>query len=417
MGEIVGLRIGNYEFLSCKNTFGDLLSIFSKEDLKIEEVFDGELEEMTTKRYFATTVGKAKICLDVMGHTISKAKQLFEYNKENYIDYLYDFSDDEIDIVSIEQEYIFDAWSQAVIKYSTILSTDTYEAGDYKLLRQCRDENNTFCEKLVLDSLPFWRDNTYFGIDLDYLDEEIGTAWDIFRVILEAFKAEEMITLDYTNLFEGGWCNEVPEENDYSVSKTVILTEGSTDAKVIGEAMTVLYPHMVKFYSFIDFSTYVVQGSTNYLTHYLKAFIAAGIENRIIALYDNDSAGLSEIRLLDKIPIPSNVKVMHLPDLDMCRNYPTIGPTGNSIDDINGRACSIEMFLGRDILKENGEYVPVRWKSYIDKVGAYQGEIVSKSEMLKKFEEKVKRSKNKIILEEWEECDLLLKQIFTAFEK
>ena len=36
MGEVVGLRIGNYDFLSYKNTFGDLLSIFSKQDLKIE---------------------------------------------------------------------------------------------------------------------------------------------------------------------------------------------------------------------------------------------------------------------------------------------------------------------------------------------------------------------------------------------
>lgn len=40
MGEIVGLCIGSYEFLSRKNTFGDLLSIFSQDDLTIEEVFD-----------------------------------------------------------------------------------------------------------------------------------------------------------------------------------------------------------------------------------------------------------------------------------------------------------------------------------------------------------------------------------------
>ena len=40
---------------------------------------------------------------------------------------------------------------------------------------------------------------------------------------------------------------------------------------------------------------------------------------------------------------------------------------------------------------------PVRWKSYIDKVGSYQGEIVSKSEVLKKFESKVKRSQSRIV--------------------
>lgn len=270
---------------------------------------------------------------------------------------------------------------------------------------------------MVLESLPYWKDDTYFGIDFNYLDNEIGSPWDVFRIILEAFDAEEVITLDYTNLFDGGWCDEVPEEKEYSVSKIVILTEGSTDARVISDAMKLLYPHMVKYYSFIDFSTYVVQGSTNYLTHYLKAFIAAGIENRIIALYDNDSAGLSEIELLKSIPIPENVRIMHLPDLELCNQYPTIGPTGKSLDNINGRACSIEMFLGKDILKENGQYEAIRWKSYIDKVDAYQGEIVSKSGVLKKFEKKVKRSQKQLILEEWEECDLLLNQIFTAFEK
>ena len=115
MGEIAGLCIGNYEFLSYKNTFGDLLSIFSKEDLTIEEIFDKELDESITKRYFTTTVGKAKMCLDVMGHTTSKAQSLFEYHKMSYMDYLEDCTDNEVDIDNIEREYIFENWVQAVI--------------------------------------------------------------------------------------------------------------------------------------------------------------------------------------------------------------------------------------------------------------------------------------------------------------
>ena len=62
MGEIVGLCIGSYEFLSRKNTFGDLLSIFSQDDLTMEEVFDKELDESITRRYFTTTVNNAKMC-------------------------------------------------------------------------------------------------------------------------------------------------------------------------------------------------------------------------------------------------------------------------------------------------------------------------------------------------------------------
>lgn len=43
-----------------------------------------------------------------------------------------------------------------------------------------------------------------------------------------------------------------------------------------------------------------------------------------VALYDNDSAGLSEIKVLKNIPIPSNVRIMHLPDLEMCLHYPSL---------------------------------------------------------------------------------------------
>lgn len=43
---------------------------------------------------------------------------------------------------------------------------------------------------------------------------------------------------------------------------------------------------------------------------------------------------------------------MHLPDLEICYHYPMIGPEENSIDNINGRACSIELFLGKDIRRK-----------------------------------------------------------------
>ena len=190
MGEIVGLCIGSYEFLSRKNTFGDLLSIFSQDDLTIEEVFDKELDESITRRYFTTTVNNAKMCLDVMGHTTLKAKSLFEYHKKNYLDYLEEDFDDEVDSDNIERKYTFENWARAVKKYSSILASDIYENGDYISLEKCRGENNSLCEKIVLDSLPHCKDDTYFGIDFYYLDEEIGSPWDVFRIILEAFKQD-----------------------------------------------------------------------------------------------------------------------------------------------------------------------------------------------------------------------------------
>ena len=149
MGEIVGLCIGSYEFLSRKNTFGDLLSIFSQDDLTIEEVFDKELDESITRRYFTTTVNNAKMCLDVMGHTTLKAKSLFEYHKKNYLDYLEDDFDDEVDSDNIEREYTFENWARAVKKYSSILASDIYENGDYISLEKSGREQFSVRENSI----------------------------------------------------------------------------------------------------------------------------------------------------------------------------------------------------------------------------------------------------------------------------
>lgn len=414
MGEYVGITIGKYDFVGQKNTFGDLLFLFSPTELKIDNVVDEDGEKYT-RRYFTKTVRQAKRCLDVMGHTLSRARILFEYEKEGEIEYLHDDGDEE-KIQLLNKEYTFDAWKSAVKKYAEIMAKDDYIDGYFPLLKQEFPCNEA--ERKVYAALPYNEDGTFFGIDLYYMDEAIGNYWDVFRVILEAFSEEESIVLDYTNLYLGGWCGEYPEESDYKVAKTVVLTEGSTDARIISDAIKVLYPDMSKYYSFIDFSAYDVQGSTNYLTHYLKAFVAAGIENRIIALYDNDSAGLAEIKNLERHSFPDNVRIMHLPDLDFCKEYPTIGPSGENRENINGRACSIEMYLGKDILCESGKFIPIRWKSYVDKVGDYQGEIVSKTDVLRAFESKIKRFENDgVKSDELSDLDGLINQLFAAFLK
>lgn len=104
-------------------------------------------------------------------------KNSFSFNGP-IISELEDDFDDEVDSDNIEREYTFENWARAVKKYSSILASDIYENGDYISLEKCRGENNSLCEKIVLDSLPHCKDDTYFGIDFYYLDEEIGSPWD-----------------------------------------------------------------------------------------------------------------------------------------------------------------------------------------------------------------------------------------------
>ena len=352
MGEMVSISIGEYDFLSYKNTFGDLLTIFYEGDLHIVEgAEDGEF----TTRYFSTTVGRAKKCLDILGYTADKAHDTFERYKQEQIDFFNERDNvDSAYVIQYQNEFTFESWSLAAKLYAKVLARDIFSPDcKYIELERIRSLPHSISEQIVLHSLPFDADQTFFGIESDC------GGWEIFRVILEAFDDKQEVVLDYTALHIGGWCEAVPSDEFHDFPKTVILTEGKYDAYVISESMRLLYPYLCKFYSFMDFSTFHVQGSTNFLTHYVKAFIGAQIENRIIALYDNDAAGLSEIRGLESIQLPENVKIMHLPNLDMCTDYPTIGPTASENTNINGRACSIELFLGQDILKQEGELIPV----------------------------------------------------------
>lgn len=154
----------------------------------------------------------------------------------------------------------------------------------------------------------------------------------------------------------------------------VVLTEGPTDSVAIRAALEVLYPHLAGYYSFMDLAVRSPGGAGS-LVHVVKSFAGAGIENRVVALFDNDTAGYAAASILRGVSLPPTVRVLHYPDLAFAKRYPTIGPTGKSVQDINGSACSIELYFGLDVLTESGQLSPVQWKGFDDRLGRYQGEI------------------------------------------
>jgi len=409
MGEYASLKIGGYDYLSCKNSFGDLLLLFTEDDLKINaQTLDGEEYKTFC---FSTTIERAEKCLDCLGHTLNRAREDFERDRADKIE-LAQYENDALYEFELKEYYNFESWLAAARKYAWLISNDRYDrkARNYPLIEKARTQNQLVSESVVLESLPFGEG--FFGLSYSNID-----VWNIFRAILGAFDSKAQIELDYTNLFYGGWCNEIPEPEDYLAPKTIILTEGKYDAEVISNSIKILYPYMAKFYSFINFSDYKVQGSTNFLTHYFKAFIASGIQNRVIALYDNDSAGLAELVDLEKMVLPDNFRAMHLPDLKLASDYPTLGPNGKENMNINGRACSIEMFLGQDVLSENGEFIPIQWKGFIEKTQTYQGEILHKGHIQEEFSKKVAKVFHNDVIDEsqWIEMRTLLTAIFGIF--
>ncbi|RZK01677.1 MAG: hypothetical protein EOO43_24090 [Flavobacterium sp.] len=236
----------------------------------------------------------------------------------------------------------------------------------------------------------------------------LGIAHGLY-LVLSCLQPDEIVEYDFSWIINGGWVkDEVPL---IEVEKIIVLTEGKTDAEFISKSVQMLYPHLHAYYHFIDFDGFKVEGNASALVKMIKAFAASNVKHPIIAIFDNDTAGLSEMNNILRINLPNNIKVIKLPDIPLAKKYPTIGPTGVKVQNVNGLACGIEMYLGKEILLYDNAFTPIRWRDYKDSLGQYHGVLDRKDEVQNKFREMVKQN------EKWDmaEMRILLNEMFDAF--
>lgn len=234
---------------------------------------------------------------------------------------------------------------------------------------------------------------------LDY-----GDYWaerHVLRAVLMAFPDAE-VTLDLTDLrltdlnlsggIEDGRLPWMASDSAATVRRgsavnapVVVLTEGRTDAEFLRAGLKILYPHLTDLIRFLDYD-YKPEGSASALVRMVRAFAAAGIVNRVVAVFDNDTAAADGLKHLEIGKLPGHIQVICYPRIDLASSYPTLGPptvdsprSSISLADVNGSAGSIELYLGRDVLaREDGTLSPVKWKSYIPGMDRYQGEVIDK---------------------------------------
>lgn len=249
------------------------------------------------------------------------------------------------------------------------------------------------------------------------------------RLVLEACSDSEELIYDVTDLILSGYFD--PEEDlveyaltllstDYSAfGKTIVLTEGRSDGWIISESLQLLYPHLSNYFTFMDFEGARIGGGAGNLANMVKAFAGVGIINRMIALFDNDTAAKAAIQTLQKVHLPKNIIVMTLPDLSTLERYPTIGPSGSVVMDVNGIAASIELYLGEDVLLDDkGRLTPVQWSAYEASLRQYQGEVLFKDRIQERFKKRLdecKREQEVINKTDWAGIRAILLELFIAF--
>jgi hypothetical protein len=442
MGSYSTIYIGNYEIDSDKNDVNPFfLSIFQESDIRIT-TYTPENKEIFSKYYELDEIDEDEmseleiiqlVCpvaialdrLDLLGFTKAVAERGFQEGLK-------------VELEKIEER----------VKYYS--KTDSSEgliglySETYELLKSLDLETwiKTLPEVMELkrkgisihdssfnDYSPIVRymlHEHWFGFPLGNYSEYRH----LLRLILEAFDENEELIYDLTSLVYGGWIDieNILDFTDEDISpihdvsrRIIVITEGSTDTMIIERSLKLLYPHLANYFRFLDFKGTNIAGGASALAHTVKAFAGVGIVNRIIALFDNDTGAEDALRTLNGITLPNNIAVLRYPEIELAKNYSTIGPTGIAKMDVNGLAGSIELYLGDEVLrKEDGSQIPVQWKGFVQSLQKYQGEIISKSDVQSKFMEKIKLCENDPSLIDrfdWTGIRAIINEMLAAFNK
>ena len=386
MGECAEFKVNGVCLYAMKNDSAAhprLLEIFKRED------WVSEPNEKTTKarHVFQTNCKSAISRLEVQGYNLERAFNqisllISRYESSGHIqaelpfndanrDYFWDEYDNppeevgQIVAAIADHSALFEAYKQFT---SDRHLADLMRAAFYdkRLYSQFEKPVNILAEKLFAN-----RTSWNFLLTIDPLYE--------LRIILECQKDDCKVEYDCTDVIEY-WDPNIEEkllrgfEETSAHCETVVLTEGPTDDEFLSSALKLFEPDIAHLFKFFDYhNDYKPDQSAAALCKLGKALMAAKLRDRFILIFDNDTVGrIARNGLPKNERMPANMAAIVLPDTPLGKCYPTIGPDGESESDVNGRACAIEFFLGRDaLLNSENNLRPIIWNEY--HAGEYQG--------------------------------------------
>lgn len=426
MGSYSELKLGSFYIGSIKNEIDPfLMTLYREADKRINVVAGDEVElehdygledlegETVTVVQYVCQASIIRDRLELMGFTRKVAEAGFRKGRQLEIERYQDFTSKKYGDVfkeplSVLQNLTLEKW---------LGSLQEIHKQNLKPTRYSDPSLNN-----LNPLLRYMLTNDWYGFPgYDYRH--------FLRLLLDVCGVSDELVYDLTDLHLGGWVDgtddlvEYAEEiisDSFDLSRRVIvLTEGNSDRWILERSLKLLYPHISDYFHFLDFEGARIGGGAGSLANIVKAFTGAGIINRIIALFDNDTAAKSAINTLNLISLPDNIVVLQYPPINLAKSYPTIGPTGLATMDVNGLAGSIELYLGADILSDqDGKLSPVQWQGYDAKLGKYQGEILDKGNLLKKFDDKVSKCESdtsKVAEYDWSGINAIIDEMRRAF--
>lgn len=425
MGSYAELIVDGYSLLPTKSYVDStIMTLFRESDKRTVEkkssLADGEepsdQSPTATCIGYANTAANIKQRLNVMGFSLRCVEQDFRTAMSGVLEELGEWAKDSPYAEShLEDKRFLERLSlkDFICAFEEIRKRGLY---DYSFRHLPAQDCSPLIRRILGD------DDLFFGFpcsDIRFF----------LRAFLETCPDNTLVEEDITDLVSSGYYD--PDETvctnalcgltaSYPADeKIIVLTEGAFDRSVLEDSLRLLYPHLWEYYSFMDFGTANAEGGVGFLVSTIKAFAGSGISNRVVALFDNDTAAHEAVRGLTKTSVPPNIKILMYPPVPIAVQYPTLGPSGASEADINGSACSIELYLGRDVLTRDGKLIPVQWKGYSSGTGGYQGEIQDKKYIHDAFSKQLRDCREDASLvgrTDWSGIRAILEAMFGVFQ-
>lgn len=412
MGTYTEFEVNGYQLLTTKSAVvPEIMTVFQESDRQefSRPIDASDAEDVRTVVRYESTASRIIDRLEVMGFTLARARAEFDAERRSEIERWEDEEHDwRPDNLPLLKRMTFRSYQRAL---GRVMTAKLYGYSDEPVTRDpvsryILDDH----DELVLG---------WFGNDIRLL----------IRTACEVVPGGAPVAQDITDLIAAGYytaSERVCEQATIGLlsqhpenSSRIILTEGTNDAHVLKAGLELLYPHLANYFSFLDFDAIRAPGGASQLVSVIKAFAGAGITNRTIALFDNDTAAGDALRALDRTALPKNIRALHYPDIPLLNRYPTIGPSGLMRLNVNGLAGSIELYFGKDILQSGNGLMPVQWRGYSEAMKQYHGEVTQKASLLKAFNERTARCRNDqavIGKTDWSGIDAILQTIFHAFD-
>ena len=146
--------------------------------------------------------------------------------------------------------------------------------------------------------------------------------------------------------------------NDYNY-QIIVLTEGSSDSRILEITMKRAFPEYRDLFFFEDFDKSghnIPSGGASQTANYVKFLKSIGYKQKVIAVFDNDIEGCKQINHLKQISLKyKNFKIIHYPDRPFAKDY-KVELNGNEKEaNINGKGLFLEMYIAENL---NPNFMP-----------------------------------------------------------